>query len=265
MIDDTKPIVSLTKKKLSIINVLKEGWQQTVGLKLPVLWVSLLLTFVMLVNVALAMISLIPLILLFSARQISETTHAPVTVTMGSVLLMILVILVMFVIYFLTWFVNCMLIMLGVRKSIGLKPIIKNVYKDCKTAAPAIFGLFLIIFLMTVITYILQLIFDEMPRAALYLNIIVGAALYYIGWSIATFAVPLVVTRHFPTLLAFKTGLRAMNLHWMWVISTYLIMLVLIAISAIPLGIGLFWTLPMMFAINGIFFRDIFGLQKKSK
>ncbi len=38
-------------------------------------------------------------------------------------------------------------------------------------------------------------------------------------------------------------------------------MIIILSISIIPLGIGLIWTVPMMFNMNGILYRIMFGVE----
>ena len=41
-----------------------------------------------------------------------------------------------------------------------------------------------------------------------------------------------------------------------------ILMMLIAAVSAIPLGIGLIWTYPMMINVIGILYRDIFGVEE---
>lgn len=48
------------------------------------------------------------------------------------------------------------------------------------------------------------------------------------------------------------------------VIVCVLLMGIILTISAIPLGIGLFWALPMAMVMMGILFRNATGLEKQN-
>lgn len=274
MDDDAKQ--HLSKKSLSIRDVLKEGWQLTSGLKWPVSWLSFLVTVLLILNVFLFFISVIPLLYYFMARHLTTavatgvsqglqnvtvTTSAPSI--MPSFLITIPLLVLIFIFYLLIWFIGTMLVMLGVRRSIGLAPEVKIVFRDCKNVLKPLLGIFLIIVALSIVLFIGDAVFKKIGIIGILINVVLKIGVYYVSWSMSTFAVPLIVTKRYPTLLAFKVGFRAMNLHWKVIVPTYIIMLFIAVISAIPLGIGLIWTIPMFLAISGIFFRDIFGLQKK--
>lgn len=49
---------------------------------------------------------------------------------------------------------------------------------------------------------------------------------------------------------------------WFSVFGLYLVVLIIMAISALPLGIGLIWTLPLALVVPGIIYRNMFGVEQ---
>lgn len=75
----------------------------------------------------------------------------------------------------------------------------------------------------------------------------------------------LIVEKGFGIIQAMKTSFRAFNQHWFKIIVTYFIFIGIYLISAIPLLIGLIWTLPMMLNFLGILYRIAFGVEEARK
>ncbi len=54
---------------------------------------------------------------------------------------------------------------------------------------------------------------------------------------------------------------KAVTHRWFSIFWMFILLSILVVISALPLGIGLIWTLPMIFMAIGILYRDIFGVE----
>ena len=74
------------------------------------------------------------------------------------------------------------------------------------------------------------------------------------------FAMPLMVEKNLSILDAFETSRKAVTFHWFKFFLLMLAMMLITLISILPLGIGLFWTMPMMVAMSGILYRRVFGV-----
>ncbi len=75
------------------------------------------------------------------------------------------------------------------------------------------------------------------------------------------FAVPLVVEKNLGVWEAMETSRKAVTTHWFKLFFLFLLMGLILLISALPLGIGLIWTCPMMLAMTGVMYREIFGVE----
>jgi hypothetical protein len=84
---------------------------------------------------------------------------------------------------------------------------------------------------------------------------------YYLKCSLM-FAMLLVVEKKYTVWQAIKTSFFAFNQHWFKIIVMYLVMGFIIVVSTIPASIPLIWTIPMLFNLQGIVYRNIFGVEE---
>jgi hypothetical protein len=75
-----------------------------------------------------------------------------------------------------------------------------------------------------------------------------------------TLALPLVLERGLSPWQALETSRKAISQHWFKVFGWAMLLGLIILLSAIPLGIGLVWTMPMWMISTGILYRTIFGV-----
>ncbi len=73
-------------------------------------------------------------------------------------------------------------------------------------------------------------------------------------------AIPLVVERGLSPWQALEASRKAITQHWFKVFGLFLLLGLISMLSAIPLGIGLVWTIPLMIISMGILYRTIFGV-----
>ncbi|MED5611857.1 hypothetical protein VV867_29495 [Pseudomonas sp. JH-2] len=81
----------------------------------------------------------------------------------------------------------------------------------------------------------------------------------YLGVSYAL-AIPLVVERGLSPWQAMEASRKAVGQHWFKVFGLFLALGLIMMLSAIPLLIGLVWTLPLAFIAIGVLYRTIFGV-----
>lgn len=79
-----------------------------------------------------------------------------------------------------------------------------------------------------------------------------------------SFALPLVVEKNLGPWEALETSRKAMHAHWFTYFGLMLLMGLIILVSAIPLGIGMIWTLPMAGIAWGIIYRNLFGCEPET-
>ncbi|WP_394560931.1 hypothetical protein [Aquipseudomonas alcaligenes] len=77
-------------------------------------------------------------------------------------------------------------------------------------------------------------------------------------------AMPLVIERGLTPWQALEASRKAISQHWFKVFGLFLLLGIIMAISMIPLGIGLVWTLPLFIISMGVLYRTIFGVLPPS-
>lgn len=73
-------------------------------------------------------------------------------------------------------------------------------------------------------------------------------------------AVPLVVERGLSPWQALEASRKAITQHWFKVFGLFIVLGLIVMVSAIPLGIGLVWSIPLMVVAMGVLYRTIFGV-----
>ena len=78
------------------------------------------------------------------------------------------------------------------------------------------------------------------------------------------FAMLLVLEKNMGAWEALETSRLAVTHHWFKLFGVSLVMGLIIFISMLPLGIGLFWTVPMFYILNGVLYQRIFGVDEEN-
>lgn len=73
-------------------------------------------------------------------------------------------------------------------------------------------------------------------------------------------AIPLVVERGLTPWQALETSRKAITQRWFKVFGLFLLLGLITLVSAIPLGVGLVWTIPLFVIAMGVLYRTIFGV-----
>ncbi|TRO35542.1 hypothetical protein EQ832_17345 [Pseudomonas sp. ALS1131] len=73
-------------------------------------------------------------------------------------------------------------------------------------------------------------------------------------------AVPQVVERGLSPWQALEASRKAITQHWFKVFGLFIVLGLIVMVSAIPLGIGLVWSIPLMVVAMGVLYRTIFGV-----
>lgn len=69
----------------------------------------------------------------------------------------------------------------------------------------------------------------------------------------------LLAFRNMPVWTAMETSRRAITHKWFRILGLYLLVALIILLSALPLGIGLIWTFPWGMLVSGVLYRRMFG------
>ncbi|WP_345974826.1 hypothetical protein [Sulfurimonas sp. HSL3-7] len=132
------------------------------------------------------------------------------------------------------------LLLLGYSRANGEELNIGSIFNYYVLVWPLVFASILI----TVITYI-----------GLALLILPGIYL-----SIAySFTLPLMVDKGLGIWGAMEVSRQAVTKHWFTVFGVNITLVLLTVLSAIPFGIGLIWTIPLVMIAQGVMYRKIFG------
>ena len=134
------------------------------------------------------------------------------------------------------------IVMLGIERSVDLPLSYKSVFTYFAYTLPLL-GVAVLMSILVTIGFILLII------PGIYLS------LAYM------FAVPLVVEKNLGIWDAMETSRKAVTSHWFKLFFLFFIMMIILMVSALPFGIGLIWTYPMMVAMMGVMYRDIFGVE----
>ncbi|MBD9482164.1 hypothetical protein IB229_04230 [Pseudomonas sp. PDM14] len=73
-------------------------------------------------------------------------------------------------------------------------------------------------------------------------------------------AIPLAVERGLSPWEALETSRKAISQHWFKAFGLFLVLGLIMGVSALALGIGLIWTLPLFVIAIGVLYRIIFGV-----
>ncbi len=137
------------------------------------------------------------------------------------------------------------LLMIGVRRSV-----------DAPIKATMVFRYFskmIQLFVTMVLMYLLVIIgFILLVLPGIYLLVA-----YYM-------ALPLVVEKGMSPWRALETSRKSVTHHWFSFTGLFIVFMIILTVSMIPLGIGLIWTLPMMVIAYGIVYRNMFGVEAET-
>ena len=135
------------------------------------------------------------------------------------------------------------IIMLGVRRSVDLPISVNEAFAYFAYVLPLVVAAILMSILMT-LGFILLVI------PGIYLSVA------YL------FTVPLIVEKNMDAWQAMETSRKTVTRHWFKFFGLMIVMGVIVLVSALPFGIGLIWTYPMLVIALGILYRDIFGVEQ---
>jgi hypothetical protein len=131
---------------------------------------------------------------------------------------------------------------------IGVKKALNRPTKA--TEVFAYFGKFLPILVMVILLYVMV--------AIGFLLLIIPGIYLCVAYA---FALPLVVDKNLGAWEALEASRKAVTHHWFKFLGLYLVMLLIMLISMIPLGLGIIWTFPMLMIAYGILYSRIFGFE----
>ena len=135
------------------------------------------------------------------------------------------------------------LTMLAIKRSVGAPTNAFMVFDYYSKIIP-IFLLYVLMTILVVLGFVLLVI------PGIYLMV---------AYSLA---IPLLVEKNMRLWDALEASRKMISKRWFSVFGLYLVVLVIILISIVPLGIGLIWTLPFALVVPGIIYRNMFGVEQ---
>ena len=233
----------------SIGNILKESWQLVWGMKGVIFILGILLPLVYIV--LLVYITVYVIVYIFVAIAIMGLSKLLFVVPIALFFLILL--------YYGLFCILTLLIMLGVRRAIGLSFGAKTICIQFMREFGDTFMIFLLWFVtIASMIFLKYLIPDHQVIFFIIENIIVN---YGILFPLLSFALPLVIIKRCGVIDAIAEAYHILRKNGLSYIICSIIMGLILFVSAIPVGIGLIWTVPMAVAMQGIFFRNATGLS----
>ena len=134
------------------------------------------------------------------------------------------------------------IIVMGIRRAVGAEIYSGSVF-SCYSKMLPLFATMVLVYIMVIIGLILFVL------PGIYLMVA-----YYM-------AMPLVVEKNMSPWQAMEVSRKAITHRWFSVFGLFLVMGIILAVSMLPLGLGLIWTLPMFVIAFGILYRNMFGVE----
>lgn len=217
--------------KFSIRATLSEAWNKTSGAKWPI---HLAFLYYFLVMLAIVIVGVIAGAALTAAPAIGDPS--------GSVAIQLLL---QIGINLITLPMIVGIIMMGIQRSVNAPINANSVFMYFSK----MFNLFLtliIMYIMITIGFILLIL------PGIYLSVA-----YYM-------ALPLVVEKGMSPWQALETSRKAVSRRWFRILGFLIVVSIILAISIIPFGIGLIWSLPLFIIAYGIIYRNMFGVESST-
>ena len=217
--------------EFSIGGTLSEAWEKTSGAKGTMVLAGFLY-FVIMMAVSMGLQFLM-------MALISSETEASQSVVIGSVVIqqVILNLIVMPMVMG--------LFIIGLRRSVNA-PISATSIFDYFGKAFSLLLTMILLYIMVIIGLVLLIV------PGIYLMVA-----YFM-------AMPLVVEKGLSPWQALEASRKAVSKHWFGFLGFYIVMMLIMLVSMLPLGIGLFWTMPMFLIAWGIMYRNMFGCEAKT-
>lgn len=164
---------------------------------------------------------------------------------------------------------------LAIRRSVNLPINVKQIFESYRYYGKILLvmvALYVVLFFIVTATVFLSAFFNQFvsnmsPSWLHYYPVLIqvlGAVitLYFI-YSMVN-APLLIIEKKLNPLQAMKASILSFSQHGFKILLTLLCVFVICFISLIPLGIGLIWTLPMMYNAIGVLYRIQFGVNENT-
>lgn len=234
---------------LSVGKAISDAWNLVSGLKWAIWWPLMAAAFLISVFAGFSM----PF--LMNMPQASNPTGIPALHLSLQDPHSYIAFFFLFILSLIVWYVISVLVMLGVRKALGMPVSVPQAFADCMAVKWPLMGLLVVLFIINAIYGVVNAFTPDFLHTLTYVIMLFFVIPIYI------FSLPLIVFKRCDLAYALSSGFAKMSEHWVAVFLSCLAMFLILLFSAIPFGIGLIWTIPMYYALMGVIFRDIYGLQ----
>ena len=161
------------------------------------------------------------------------------------------------------------MMMLAIRYSADLPVRSKDVF-NYYSSYLRIFGVYVVQWVILFVLWFASQVFFELTGAtdvnaykALYF--VFGAVFFlsFIYLAISyMFSLVLRVEKNYGIIQSLEVSRKAISQHWFKMIFALITFEIIVLLSAIPLLIGLIWTMPMFYIMLGILYRTMFGVEE---
>ena len=153
-----------------------------------------------------------------------------------------LVLLAQLVVMLISYPLGVGICMLGIKRSAGM-PTNVNMLFDYY---PKTIQIFLLYISMMILIFLGFLVF------------IIPGIYLAIAYSMA---MPLLIEKNLGIWQALETSRKMIHKYWFNFFGLYIVISVIFFLSALPLGIGLIWSIPFCIVVFGIVYRSMFGVE----
>lgn len=221
--EDDQEVEETESTGFTVFGVIKKAWQLTKGAKAS-FWAATIVMYLILIAMS---VSIVPL---YDSAMVQSDNIVGAWVTL----------LAQLVISAVSTILTAGLIYMGVRRASGRALFWKQVFSGFKMTGKLLVA--------TILQFIL--IFIGM------LLLVLPGIYLAVGYLMT---IPLIMANKMSPWQAMETSRKAIHKVWWKMFGLAVVMSVIIVVSAIPLGLGLIWTLPMIFIVGGVVFTQLFG------
>lgn len=213
--------------EFSISATLREAWEKTSGAK-----TAILLSIVLYLVISFIVVLLLTTLLSLLGVPVGDESW-------GSAAIQMIVNIVLLPI-------ATGIFLLGVKRSLDLEISVGEVLDNYDKTLPLVISM-LIMYVLVTLGFMLLIL------PGIYL-----AIAYY-------FAAPLIVGKELGPWQALEASRKSVTQKWFDFFGLAIMLMIINLIAAIPLGIGLIWTIPMSVVAYGVAYRNMFGYEPKDE
>jgi hypothetical protein len=232
----------------SICDVFSEAWEKVPGFKGPI-WLGFLICLGVAIGIYIA------LGLVGSLISIVSTILSVLVCSIAEIFL-----------YFVPYVMAAGIAMMGIKRSVNL-PVRGEMVLDYFSSYWRIVGAVSLKWIVAPLPILVGLMLTVFLYHLLFVSAVVlllsiaGSLYLFLGYY---FVLPLTVEKKLELWQTLEVSRKGVTQHWFKICFTLILLHLIIVISAIPLGIGLIWTLPLAQSVNGVLYRTLFGVEQAS-